>query len=108
MNSLDELSTHLLVSIRKNTFRIGNSGEVSVGQPEILETIVFKEGTIEEQKTRAESWLISRLNYFANLEPDVFIDAYLTIRPVDADGNYQHTIECALVVAGDKTIEWYE
>jgi hypothetical protein len=108
MTSLDELSTHLLVSIRKNTFRIGNSGEVSVGQPEILETIVFKEGTIEEQKTRAEDWVVSRLNYWANLNRDIFIDAYLTIRPVDADGNYRHTIECGLVVAGDKTIEWYE
>jgi hypothetical protein len=58
MNSLDELSTHLLGSIRKNTFRIGNSGEINAGQPEILETIVFKEGTIEEQKTRAEVGLL--------------------------------------------------
>lgn len=106
--SLGELSTNLFGSIRKNTFLVGNKGKVSIGDSEILEQIVYKDGTIDEQKILAEKWVVNRLNYYANLEPQIFFDACLTIRLVDAYGNNRDMVECALVVAGDKTIEWYE
>ena len=104
----NESPTYLIVSVRKNTFLVSKTGDVSIGDSETLAEIVFAEGTIDEQKTLAEDWSVNRLNYYAKLEPDIFFDAYLTVRLVDAYQNNQNIIECALVVAGDKTIEWYE